>query len=309
MDPDAQEQPSPPSPFLSLPDYLLFVISSFLDVHSSVQFSRVNKRIWKVCGDQRLWFDFCAEACHPHIPLLKDICSPNYKLIYKSMYKLNADQIKWQLMFSWIQKRINLTIRDPHFLLLNVHLFAGQNSPNQIKQTLFADKKEYEKYTGKYNLSFKMHPNQLPVPVFFYGERGITSSCDLVAIGRSLEPREIKVISHCPIYQRAPRNSGFHFVGHGANGNAQVRVRISPLSSIQAGKLGLATTMQRTVGTDHSHARSENMSSDTTNWRLQTSASVPDYKVGELENLTLEIHIESLFNTLCPSYLSSLESE
>jgi hypothetical protein len=93
-------------------------------------------------------------------------------------------------------------VRDPHYLLFNIHLFAGQTSPNQIKQTLFVEKKEYDKFTGILIMNFKMYPNQLPVPAFFYGERGITSSFDFVAVGRSLEPREIKVLSHCLIYER-----------------------------------------------------------------------------------------------------------
>ena len=66
--------------------------------------------------------------------------------------------------------------------------------------------------------------------------------------------------------------------------------------------------MQRTVSVGHAQAKSENMDYNTTSWRLQTSASSPDYNVGELEEFRLELHVEPLFASLRPSYAASLDT-
>lgn len=59
---------------------------------------------------------------------------------------------------------------------------------------MFLEKKAYNEFSGILDMNFKVCPNQLPVPVFFYGERHIFSSFEFIVIGRSLDPREQKVI-------------------------------------------------------------------------------------------------------------------
>lgn len=99
-------------------------------------------------------------------------------------------------------RRTKVPIRDPNFLQFNVTLYSARGTKNEVKQMLYFDAKESVECDGLYKMSFKPFPNQEFPPVFFFGEKGIWTNCDFVAVGRMLEPREKIIMNNVSLMAR-----------------------------------------------------------------------------------------------------------
>jgi len=275
-------------------------------VKDNLVVSQVSKRCKRITWDQKLWYKFCTELCGEHLELLDDVNSTDFKKTYISLHNKPPRGLVSFLKLSWILRRLQLTIRDPQFLQLSIHLYSARGTKNEVKQILYLDTKsstvpdyENELDSGVYNMAFKAFPNQ-DFPVFFYGEKNIYTSADFVAVGRKFEPREKRILQDVGLQARAPRKSGWHFGSSYSHDHRPLfRLRVFPLSSKQLEKLGVQVTCQRDPGTGHSH-RFE--SAEDTSWRLRSSNSMVMCNVGEVVGFEVCMSVEQLFRAVNPTY-------
>jgi len=287
-----------------LPDELFLYVLSFLDVEHNLVVSLVSKRCRRISKDQNLWHRFCTQLVDKHVTLLHDVDNTDHKHTYGMLVGKTPEELFSFLMLKWMLRRTVVSLRDPNFLQFSIILYSDRGAKNEVKQMLRLDTKDSVECGGIYQMAFKPYPNQDFPPVFFFGERGIYTSCDFVAVGRMLEPRETIIMRDVSLMARLPRGSGWHFASvysHDPNRTPTpvLRLRVFPLSSSQLNKLGVSTTQQRDAGGDHNHRFD---TSEDTSWRLRGSTSTVLYNVGEVVDFQVCMKVEELFRAVNPSY-------
>jgi hypothetical protein len=285
-----------------LPDEILLTIYEFLTVQSLGAMSVVSRRCCSLSLEQCLWKNHVMDICP--IPVeegLIDNWKHFYMHIHNNIFVRLLDensllQFINQLKLMFLIKRICLAPSSPDFLGVYVYAYYGPVEPAYKQIFSLNVSKCGMEDNNVIVLKFKQPTSKLPV--FFYGERGISSEFEFVIVNRRATPTTKVLHTNSPMI-RLPKGD-YHWRSPGDVFRAKMTILSKNALQKLATELRLEpnafiTNKTRTINVDHATARFE--TSSDTDWRLrQETVNWSDAQIGELQEISVRWNFAQLYN-------------